>query len=206
MNEFTIPRIYAITDRGLSGLSHLAQCERLIEAGAMLIQIRDKSTGSDELFRDVMECVSLAKARGVSIIINDRVDIAIACEADGIHLGQRDMAVPDARKLLGPGRIIGVSTHNEQEVCDALLSDSDYIAIGPVFGTSSKTDPEPILGVDGFVRLREMIHDRPVVAIGGICPTNHQGVLSAGADSVAVISALYSPDSSIHDNFRSFGA
>lgn len=204
MKDFALPRIYPITDRRLSGLSHHEQCARLISAGARLIQIREKDLKSDELFDDVKKCVAMGIEHGVKILINDRVDIAMACDADGVHLGQTDMRVADARKLLGSAKIIGISTHNEAELRDALTTDADYIAIGPVFGTTTKENPDPTLGIEGFGILRRMISDRPVVAIGGINAENYRDVLTAGADSVAVIGALYSPDGSIESNFRSF--
>jgi thiamine-phosphate pyrophosphorylase len=191
MKPSTLPPVYAITDRELSGLSHLEQCERLIDGGAKLIQIREKSLPSDELFSEVTKCVTLTRKHGVRLLINDRVDIAVACETDGVHLGQTDMKVEDARRLLGNEKIIGLSTHNADEIRVALTTDADYIAIGPVFGTTTKENPDPILGIEGFKNLRGMISDRPVVAIGGITIENHKEVLSAGADSVAVISALY---------------
>jgi thiamine-phosphate diphosphorylase len=199
-----LPKIYAITCRELSGLTHLEQCERLIDGGAKLIQIREKSLNSDELFEEVARCVVLARRNGVRLLLNDRVDIAIACDADGIHLGQMDMSIADARALLGVEKIIGISTHNEKEVKAALATDADYIAIGPVFGTTTKENPDPALEIEGFMNLRKMISDRPVVAIGGIGADNYTKVLAAGADCVAVISALYSAGNSIMSNFQRF--
>jgi len=204
MKILELPKIYAITNRGLSGLTHLEQCRQLIEAGATLIQIREKSLNSDELFEEVTECVALARRNGVLLLINDRIDIAIACDADGIHLGQMDMSVADARKLLGEDKIIGISTHNEEEVSGALTTDANYIAIGPVFGTTTKENPDPTLGIVSFEKLRGMISDRLVVAIGGITSGNFKEVLSAGADSVAVIGALYSKEDTIASNLRKF--
>ena len=204
MKILELPKIYAITNRGLSGLTHLEQCRQLIEAGATLIQIREKSLNSDELFEEVTECVALARRNGVLLLINDRIDIAIACDADGIHLGQMDMSVADARKLLGEDKIIGISTHNEEEVKGALTTDANYIAIGPVFGTTTKENPDPTLGIVSFEKLRGMISDRLVVAIGGITSGNFKEVLSAGADSVAVIGALYSKEDTIASNLRKF--
>jgi thiamine-phosphate pyrophosphorylase len=140
----------------------------------------------------------------VRILINDRVDIAIASGADGVHLGQTDMGVMEARRLMGADKIIGVSTHNEDELRAALETDADYIAIGPVFGTTTKDNPDPTLGIEEFRRLRQMVSGRPVVAIGGINSTNFRDVLSAGADSVAVIGALYSRDESIEARIQAF--
>lgn len=204
MKILELPKIYAITNRGLSGLTHLEQCRQLIEAGATLIQIREKSLNSDELFEEVTECVALARRNGVLLLINDRIDIAIACDADGIHLGQMDISVADAKKLLGEDKIIGISTHNEEEVSGALTTDANYIAIGPVFGTTTKENPDPTLGIVSFEKLRGMISDRAVVAIGGITSGNFKEVLSAGADSVAVIGALYSKEDTIASNLRKF--
>lgn len=204
MKEILLPRIYPITDRRLSGLSHHEQCERLISGGARLIQIREKDLKSDQLFDDLKKCVAMGREHGVRILINDRVDIALACDSDGVHLGQTDMGVADARRLLGTDRIIGVSTHNQAEVSEALTTDADYIAIGPVFGTTTKENPDPTLGIEGFEALRGMISNRPVVAIGGINAENYRDVLGAGADAVAIIGALHSSNGSIESNFRRF--
>jgi thiamine-phosphate pyrophosphorylase len=128
----------------------------------------------------------------VQLIINDRADIALAVSADGVHLGQDDMPPDAARKLLGPNAIIGYSTHNIEQAIAATKLPIDYLAIGPIFATTTKTDTAPVLGLDGLTAVRRAIGTFPLVAIGGITHANARQVIQAGADSVAVISAVLS--------------
>jgi len=193
--KFTLPKIYPITDTRISGLSHLEQVRRLIDGGASLIQLRDKSAPTGEFYKAALESVKYAHDRNARIIINDRVDIALAVEADGVHLGQDDLPPDEARKLLGEGSIIGFSTHSIEQAREALQYSIDYIAIGPIFATQTKVDPDAVVGLETARRVREIIGQIPLVAIGGIDLTNADSVLEAGADSVAVISAILSdPD------------
>lgn len=126
---------------------------------------------------------------GVRLIINDRADLAVASGADGVHLGQDDLPIEDARRVVGDERWIGVSTHNLEQLGAALESSADYIAIGPVFATVSKDNPDPVIGLEG-VRLARSMTKKPLIAIGGITLDNCRSVIEAGADSVAVISAI----------------
>ena len=136
-----------------------------------------------------------AQQAGVQLIINDRVDIALAAGASGVHLGQEDLSPEAARGLLGPQAIIGYSTHNVDQAISATKLPIDYVAIGPIFGTTTKSDTAPVLGLEGLRAVREAIGEFPLVAIGGITLSNARAVIDAGADSVAVISALLStPD------------
>jgi thiamine-phosphate pyrophosphorylase len=186
-----IPRIYPITDTQLSGLSHAEQVRLLSLGGASLIQLREKRMPALEFY----EQARAAKQSGVQLIINDRVDIALAIGASGVHLGQDDLPPEAARKLLGPQTIIGYSTHNVDQAINATKLPIDYLAIGPIFGTTTKNDTAPVLGLDGLRAVRRAIGEFPLVAIGGITLTNARDVIDAGADSVAVISALLSaPD------------
>jgi thiamine-phosphate pyrophosphorylase len=200
--KFSLPKIYPITDTGLSGLSHIDQVTRLIEGGASLIQLRDKTASSREFYTAAETVVQFARSRDARIIINDRVDIALAVGADGVHLGQDDLHPEYARKLLGEKAIIGFSTHSAQQARDAVQLPVDYIAIGPVFATSTKTDPDPIVGLDGVRSVRAIVGDRPLVAIGGIDRTNARSVLDAGADSVALIKDLVGNPTEIADRIR----
>lgn len=187
-----LPRLYAITDLKRAGkASHLAVVKELIKGGASLIQLREKELPARDFFRQACEAIEYAHRRNVKIIINDRVDIALAAGADGVHLGQHDMPVICARKLLGPRKIIGISTHNLRQFSAALRTDADYISIGPIYPTRTKTDPDPPLGPKIVARLARRI-DRPLVAIGGITLENAPELVAAGADSVAVISDLLS--------------
>jgi len=187
-----VPQIYPITDARISGLSHLEQVKLLIAGGATCIQLREKHTSPREFYEQAVECVAFARARRVKIIINDRADIALMSEADGVHLGQDDMPPEAARRLLGDGKIIGYSTHSVEQAIDAAKLAVDYIAIGPIFQTDTKTDPDPVVGVESIEAVRAAIGIVPLVAIGGIDLSNIAAVLDAGADSVAMIGAIFS--------------
>lgn len=186
-----LPKLYPITDTRLSRLSHAEQVRRLAEGGATLVQLRDKHASPREFFEAAQEAVKLGRSLGVRIIINDRVDIAMAVRADGVHLGQDDFPPEKARLLLGEERVVGYSTHTLKQAVEADLLPVDYIAIGPVFSTSTKENPDPVIGLEGVRQIRENI-SKPLVAIGGITFDSVQSVLEAGADSLAVISDLYS--------------
>ncbi len=185
-----IPKLYAITDRDLANCSLVEIVEQLLAGGARLIQLRDKTATARELFDAARAARVLTQAAGGRLIINDRVDVALTAEADGVHLGQGDLSVAEAREILGPEKIIGVSTHNREQFESAVASSADYIAVGPVFATTSKENPDPVVGLELLREVRSLT-DRPIVAIGGIDRLRAPEVLAAGADSVAVISALY---------------
>ena len=194
-----LPRIYPLTDTRLSGLSHAEQVELLSLGGATLIQLREKHMPAREFY----EQAKIAGRRGVQLIINDRVDVALAVGAQGVHLGQDDMPPDAARKLLGPYAIIGFSTHNVEQAIAATQLPIDYLAIGPIFATTTKSDTAPVLGLDGLRTVREAIGRFPLVGIGGITASNARDVIAAGADSVAVISALLSDFTRIPEATRS---
>lgn len=185
-----LPGLYPITDRRLSGLSHAEQVERLGEGGATFVQLREKHLSAREFYLEAQEALCLAHARGIRLIINDRVDIALALRADGVHLGQDDLAPEAARRILGADAIIGFSTHNLEQAREAASFPIDYIAIGPIFETASKENPDPAVGLDGLGRVRAATGSIPLVAIGGITFERAISVLEAGADSVACIGAL----------------
>ncbi|MCM3872968.1 MAG: thiamine phosphate synthase [Pyrinomonadaceae bacterium] len=187
---FRETRIYPLTDVRLTGLSHSEQVVRLSNGGANLIQLREKNLTPGEFFKQVEQALRMADERNVRIVVNDRVDIALALRADGVHLGQKDLPADAARRLLGDSAIIGVSTHNLEQARQASRLPVTYLAIGPIFSTSSKSDSEPVVGLEGLRRVRDAIGDFPLVAIGGISHENARQVLESGADAVAVISAL----------------
>lgn len=197
-----LPRVYPITDAYLSGLSHAEQVGQFIDGGATLIQLRDKKSASCDFFSDGKAALQIARARGVRLIINDRVDIALALRADGVHLGQTDIPVESARRLLGKRAIIGLSTHNLLQVRLAAQTSSDYIAFGPIFETSTKTNPDPVAGLDALRAVRAIITDFPLVAIGGITISNARQVWAAGADAVSSVAALLSDRARIQQNLR----
>lgn len=198
-----LPRVYPITDIQLTGLSHAEQVELLSEGGAKLIQLREKQMPARELYEQARAAVAVATRRGVKLIVNDRVDVSLAVGAHGVHLGQDDMPPEAARKLLGPDALVGFSTHNIEQAIAAAKLPIDYLAIGPIFATTTKSDTSPVLGLDGLRAVRRAIGDFPLVAIGGIAHANAREVIDAGADSVAVISALLSGSGRILDATRS---
>jgi thiamine-phosphate pyrophosphorylase len=186
----SLPPLYPITDRRLSRLSHAAQVERLAAGGATLIQLRDKWATPREFYNEALDAVRVARRFGVRVIVNDRVDIALAVGADGVHLGQDDLPADKARALVGEGRIIGFSTHSLKQALEASDAPVDYIAIGPVFGTTTKDDPDPAVGLEAIAEIKRRA-SKPLVAIGGITLDRARSVIDAGADSLAVISDLY---------------
>jgi thiamine-phosphate pyrophosphorylase len=184
-----LPPVYPITDRAIAGRPHSQQVAEMIAGGARLIQLREKSDVGHELFDDLRRAVGLAhEADGVRIVVNDRVDLALMLKASGVHLGQDDLPPAEARRLLGPAALIGFSTHSLEQARKALLEPVDYIAVGPIFGTSTKTDAHPVVGVELVKEVRSRVAGSvPVVAIGGITLENAASAWNAGASTVAVI-------------------
>jgi thiamine-phosphate pyrophosphorylase len=187
---FELPKLYPITDRRLSGLTHAEQVKRLCEGGARLVQLREKHLSPREFYAEVVEALKVARLFGAALIVNDRIDVALATGVDGVHVGQDDMPPATARAVVGKRRVVGFSTHGVGQASAAARLPIDYIAIGPVFDTSSKEKPDPVVGLEGVRRVREAIGDVPLVAIGGITAESAPSVLAAGADSVAVLGAL----------------
>ena len=180
--------MYAIVDSSLAGDRALEVCDELADAGVQLIQYRDKTAPPRPLFET---CSALAaRLRGrARFIVNDRADVAALCDAGGVHVGQDDLGVEDARAMCGGGRWVGVSTHNFEQLREALRTSADYIAVGPVFATSTKRNPDPVVGLEFVARARAM-SKKPIVAIGGITVKKAEAVYRAGADSIAVIRDL----------------
>ena len=203
MDRFRLPRVYALTDVQLSGFSHAKQIELLSFGGATLIQLREKQLSALEFYEQAKAAVVVAQRSAVRLIINDRVDVAISVGAHGVHLGQDDLPPVAARKLLGETAIIGYSTHNVDQALEAVTLPIDYLAIGPIFQTTTKTDTSPVLGLEGLRAVRSAIGDFPLVAIGGITHANAREAIEAGADSVAVISALLVDSNRIAELTRS---
>lgn len=182
-------RLYAIVDPLDTGRDAIALVRAMLAGGARLLQLRLKNVATDELLRVAEEARTLTAAAGATFVVNDRADVARACGADGVHLGQDDLPVAAARTVLGPDRIVGFSTHSEVQLAAARASGADYLALGPIYATTSKSAADPVLGLDR-VRDARTLTTAPLVAIGGITAATAPGVLAAGADAVAVIAAL----------------
>jgi thiamine-phosphate pyrophosphorylase len=188
--EIKLPKIYPITDTTISGLSHAEQVRQLLQGGATFIQLRDKLARPRSFTNDASEALRLSRKTGAKILINDRVDIAAALHADGVHLGQTDMPVESARRLLGDQAIIGLSTHSLEQARSALQLPIDYIAFGPIYLTTTKNKADPVVGLTKLGEIKAIAGPIPIVAIGGIDQSRVYQTLAAGADSVAVISTL----------------
>ena len=201
---FSLPKIYPITDVSITKLSHLEQVKQLIKGGAKIIQLREKTASSGEFYEAAQEVMLFARERNVKIIINDRVDIALAVGADGVHLGQDDLPPTEARKILGENAIIGFSTHNIEQAVEAVKLPINYLAIGPIFATTTKENADPVVGIKGLSKVREVIGEFPLIAIGGINFENAPIIFANGADSIAVISAILKPVADISENTYHF--
>ena len=165
-----------------------------LDAGVRLFQVRMKTPDTQKLYDLAAALCSLVQKGGGTFIVNDRCDVAAAVGADGVHLGQEDLPLADTRAILGPGKLIGVSTHNLRQALEAESGGADYIGFGPIFPTATKEHPDPVVGVAGLREVRTKVRI-PIVAIGGITPKNAADVRAAGADCVAVVSAvLAAPD------------
>jgi thiamine-phosphate pyrophosphorylase len=187
---FILPKIYPITDAGISGISHAEQVRRLVSGGARLIQLREKDRGAAGWVDDAREALAAARAGGAKLIINDRVDVAMVIGADGVHLGQDDLPPAEARKLLGPDAIIGFSTHSLEQALAAAVLPVDYIGVGPIFSTNTKSVTDPVVGPAFLSTIRNAVGGLKIVAIGGIGADSLLSVLNAGADSAAMIGAI----------------
>ncbi len=166
----------------------------IVDAGAPLLQLRAKSLDTASFVSLASEVARICSARGVSLVINDRADIAILVDAAGVHLGQEDLYPEVVRPWFSPPRIIGWSTHNLEQALEAERGALvDYIGVGPIFPTASKRDPDPVLGLEGLRTIRAAVR-LPIVAIGGITESNAKAVLEAGADAVAMISSIARAD------------
>lgn len=185
-----LEKLYAILDPSIRGeLPLLTIAERLLEGGARLIQYRNKTASSRQMLSDVRTLVQLARARKARIVVNDRADVAWLGHAHGVHVGQLDLPVRHVRTILGPRKMIGISTHSLDQALEAAKTSATYIAVGPIFFTTSKNDSDPVVGLEGLREIRQYLK-QPIVAIGGITAENAPDVIAAGADSVAVISDL----------------
>ena len=188
-----LPRLYPILDADAlarSGVPLAMAAYALRDAGVRWLQYRDKRASDADVVERMRELRAIFPAGEAMLLLNDRVHLCEAVGADGVHVGQEDLAAKRARRILGPERLLGVSTHNVKQLRAALKTGAaDYLAIGPVFATGSKDNPDPVVGLEGVKAARTLTR-LPLVAIGGITSENGREVIEAGADSVAVISGL----------------
>ena len=187
-----LSKLYLVTDSGLCKNLEATVLEA-VKGGAGIVQLREKSLCTRDFISEARSLKKLLEPFGVPLIINDRVDVALASDADGVHLGQSDMPYAMARQLLGPGKIIGLSVENQAQVLEANALDVDYIGVSPVFDTSTKTDTAPAFGLEGL-RKAVQTSRHPVVAIGGMNKTTAANVWACGAESIAVVSAIMAAD------------
>ena len=182
--------LYLVTDRDLScGRSTVEVVEAAVAGGVSCVQLREKHCSTREFITQAWALKRFLKSKKIPLIINDRLDVALAVEADGLHLGQQDMTISDARKISGTSLIIGISAESVDDALRAEKEGADYIGISPVFATPTKSDTAPPLGLEGVKTIRKMIAI-PIVGIGGINRQNALSVITAGADGIAVVSAI----------------
>ena len=184
-----LPKLYVILDAALLTNSAIELARRLAEAGVRLIQYRNKKAAARELFQRSREISELLRPYGVRFIVNDRPDVAYLANADGVHVGQEDLDVGQARGIIGREKWVGVSTHNLKQFQSVIATSADYIAVGPIFSTSTKANPDPVVG-SALLRQVRPLTDKAIVAIGGITLERAAGVIEAGADSLAVSSDI----------------
>jgi thiamine-phosphate pyrophosphorylase len=207
MNQ--IPRLYPIVDAACFATTEdlISFADQLVASGCTLLQYRNKTGNGRVMLEQARELRRQSRARapapqGLKLIMNDRADLCVVAEFDGVHVGQDDLSPESVRNIIGADRWLGVSTHNPEQLREADRTSADYLAIGPVFSTSSKDRPDPLVGLEGVRRARQLTR-KPLVAIGGITRGNAASVIEAGADSVAVISDLLrEPRKSAEEFFR----
>lgn len=187
--RLVLPRLYVILDSALLKHSPRESAQELATAGVRLLQFRAKSASARELLKVSNELVDCLAPHQGSLIVNDRPDVAALAGARGVHVGQDDLAPEQARAIVGTEMVIGVSTHNLEQFQRAAETSADYVAVGPIFGTRSKANPDPVVGLD-FIRCVRPLTSKPIVAIGGITLDTAKSVIEAGADCVAVISDI----------------
>jgi len=188
-NRLALPPLYVILDAALLPSDPIEFLKRLVGTGARLFQYRNKTAPAREVLQAAQALNVTARQEGASFLVNDRPDIARLSGASGVHLGQEDLQVAAARKIVGAGAIVGISTHNLEQFRAATETDADYIAVGPIFETRSKDQPDPVVGLE-LIREARKLTNKPIVAIGGITLERARSVIGAGADSVAVISDI----------------
>jgi thiamine-phosphate pyrophosphorylase len=204
--QASLPGFYAIIDASMLMKRRVDLCDfarAIRDAGVQLVQYRDKEAAPQTILHNAEIIRDIFAGSGCSLIMNDRADLAMISGWDGVHVGQGDLSPEAARRVVGVARWVGVSTHTEEQVRLAKSSCADYVAVGPVFATGTKRDADPVIGLAG-VALARALTKKPLVAIGGISRANARSVIEAGADSVAVISALFDEGKSVEKVARDF--
>jgi len=187
--RLVLPRLYVILDAALLTIPETECARQLVDAGVRLLQYRNKTASARDLLESSKRLSAELTPHGVTFIVNDRADVAALADASGVHVGQEDLDVEAARSLVGAGKLVGVSTHNRAQFEQAAATSADYIAVGPIFSTSTKSNPDAVVGAEFVCQVRSLT-DKPIVAIGGITLERAAEVLEAGADSIAVISDI----------------
>ena len=183
--------VYMITDSEKAGDRKIVDVVMdAVRGGATMVQLREKDFDSGDFYRRALATMRLLRKPGIPLIINDRLDIALAAGAHGVHIGQNDIPLPLVRKLMGPNKIVGVSVHDERDALAAESGGADYIAVGPVFETDTKPDAGEPVGLEGIEDIRKVVPRIPCIGIGGINIENARSVIEAGCRGVAVISAI----------------
>ncbi|MBA0088625.1 MAG: thiamine phosphate synthase [Acidobacteria bacterium Pan2503] len=193
--RLVLPRLYVILDAALLATTPQRECARqLVDAGVRLLQYRNKAASARSLLENAKGLAEELIPRAVTFIVNDRSDVAALAGASGVHVGQEDLSVEEARAVVGRDRLVGISTHNRAQFEQAAATSADYIAVGPVFSTSTKANADPVVGTE-LIREVRPLTDKPIVAIGGITLERAADLVRAGAQSVAVTSdILRAPD------------
>jgi thiamine-phosphate pyrophosphorylase len=193
LKHLVLPRLYVILDAALLTIPETECAQKLADAGVHLLQYRNKAASPRELFESSRKLISLLAPLKVSVVVNDRADVSALAGADGVHVGQEDLDVEKARQVVGRKKLVGTSTHNLEQFQRAAASSADYIAVGPIFPTGTKSNPDPVVGTE-LIRKVRLLTDKPIVAIGGITLEHAAGIIESGADSVAVISDILRAD------------
>ena len=187
--RLVLPRLYVILDAALLTIPESESARQLVDVGVRLLQYRNKTASSRDMLESSKRLSAELMPRRVTFIVNDRADVAALSGASGVHVGQVDLGGEEARAIVGPSKLVGISTHNRAQFEQAAATSADYIAVGPVFSTFTKSNPNPVIGTE-FIRQVRPLTDKPIVAIGGITLERAAEVVRAGADSVAVISDI----------------